>query len=140
MDTYFELTLLNPFLKSVTRILGPSRESKPKLPISDNFGYWILNIFDILLQLLTPQRSQLEFSAFPLVTIACDASNIGSGLVISYQQETISKTAVALPLALTFHSELSQLGSISTDGERFAFESLALRTAKSFLDDFFQIV
>ena len=35
-----------------------------------------------------------------------------------------------------FHSELSQLKSSSKDAEQFTFESLALRTAKIFLDDF----
>ena len=137
LDTSFELKLLNSFLKSVSRILSPKRDSKPKLPISENFGTWILNIFDILLQSLTPQRSQFELMDLPLITIACDASNIGSGLVISYLDEIIFETAIALPHALSFHSNLSQLESSSTDVERFAFETLALQTAKHFLDGFF---
>ena len=137
LDTSFELKILNSFLKCVSRILGPTRDSNPKLPISENFGLWILNIFDILLQSLTPKRSQLELSNLPLVIVACDASNIGNGLVISYQDNTIFETAMPLPLALSFHTELSELESSSTDVERFAFETLALKTAKKFLDNFF---
>ena len=137
LDMSFELKILNSFLKCVSRILGPTRDSNPKLPISENFGIWILNIFDILLQSLTPKRSQLELSDLPLVIVACDASNIGNGLVISYQDKIIFETAMPLPLALSFHSELSELESSSTDVERFAFETLALKTAKQFLEGFF---
>ena len=137
LDVAFEIKLLNSFLKSVIQILAPLRCKAPNIPLSDNFGPWILQLFDLFLQSMIPKQIQENFSDLPLVNIAVDASNIGRGLTITQNSTKIFETAMPLPAALAFHSALSELESSSTDNERFAFESLALRTAKLFLDNHF---
>jgi len=137
LDTAFEIKLLNSFLKSVIQILAPLRSSSPTVPLSDNFGPWILKLFDLFLQSLLPKQIQEDFSDLPSVSIAVDASNIGRGLTITQNSIKLFESAMPLPSTLTFHSPLSELESSSTDNERFAFESMALRTAKAFLDNHF---
>ena len=127
------LKILNSLLKAIIQIL----EDRPKsstLPISKNFGTWVVSLLNILLLSLSSCSQQGDLADLKQINIACDASNIGGGLVIEKGTKTIFESSSALPLSHILNSDLSQLESSSTDNERFVFEEMALHVSKTFLD------
>ena len=127
------LKILNSLLKSIIQILD-ERPKSSALPISQNFGTWVVSLLNILLLSLSSPTRQENIANLQQIKIACDASNIGGGLVIEKGTETIFESSSALPLSHVLNSNFTQLEASSTDNERFVFEELALHVSKRFLD------
>ena len=132
----YQLKILNSLLKAVVHILD-GRPKSASLPISTNFGLWGVSILNILLSSLTPASQSSADISTKLIHIACDASNIGGGLVITHQESQLFESSIELPPSHKAFSEDNALESSSTDNERFVFEKLALEASKTFLDKHF---
>ena len=134
-DSY-RLKILNSLLKSIIQILD-EQPTLSSVPISDNFGPWVVHLLNILLLSLSQKELDSDLSDLRQIFIACDASNIGGGLVIESEGKTLFESSQPLPISHILHSNMTQLESSSTDNERFIFEDLALKTSKAFLDKTF---
>jgi len=135
LDDSFQLKILSSLLKSVTHILDI--EAFPKsasLPISKQFIPWALEVLNILINSLLPYDSTHDLEKLKQIFIACDASNIGGGLVIEYNKQILFETSRPLPQSHMETASNQLLSASSTDNERFVFESLALQDARKFLD------
>ena len=135
LETSYQLKILNSLLKSVVHILDGSPKSA-SLPISQNFGSWGISILNILLSSLNPASPNSDGLEYQHVSIACDASNIGGGLVITHNEAPVFESSIELPPSHRAFSDLNAWESSSTDNERFVFEKLALQASKAFLDQY----
>ena len=134
------LKILKSILNTVTRLFNedPTQNCKNDFFfVSQGFADWCISFLNRMASHLHLKSHDLTPTPENRVIICCDASNVGQGLAIYFQNHLIFESAIPLPHSHMLHSNLANLESSSTDNERLTFLQLALKVSKRALSKVF---
>ena len=134
------LKIMKSIFTTVVRLFNedPTKSKKTDtFYVSQGFVDWCIKFLNKMSSHLHLKSLDPKFVPEKRVVVACDASNVGSGLAIYHLDKLIFETAKPLPTSHILQSNIATLESASTDTERLTFLELALKDASKALAQLF---